>query len=106
MSGDIETFTASLYGELRRGDASMRDLKTRLVADVKKALVEVIAERPGTAWVDYHGHTKKVAEHGKLYDDATNDEIWFDHDGSETKPGYWKRGTIAYLTATFHVEDV
>ena len=106
MSGDIETFTASLHGELGRGDASMRDLKTRLAADVKKALVDVIAERPGTAWVDYHGHTKKVAEHGKLYDDATFDEIWFDHDGSDTKPGHWKGWTTAHIKASFHCEDV
>ncbi|RAQ81708.1 hypothetical protein COH21_012842 [Aspergillus flavus] len=75
----------------------MSDLKDRLPVQIRDVFPNKIAEKPDTAWVDYHGHTKKVAEHGKSYDDATNDEIWFDHDGSDTKPGHWKGWTTAHI---------
>jgi hypothetical protein len=65
----------------------MRDLKTRLTADVKKALVGVIADLPRTAFVDYYGYTRKVADHGKIYDNVSNEENTFSPDGSDTRPG-------------------
>jgi hypothetical protein len=106
MSSDRRPFEAELHGEHEGRHPSMGDLKGLLSVQIKDTLVNKIAERPGTAYVDYHGHTKKVAEHGKLYDDATNDEIWFDHDGSDTKPGHWKGWTTAHIKANFHFEDV
>ncbi|OQE25418.1 hypothetical protein PENSTE_c006G01773 [Penicillium steckii] len=106
MSNDRRPLEAELYGEHEGRHPSMGDLKNQLSVQIRDTFVNKIAERPGTAFVDYHGHTKSVAEHGKLYDDAINDEIWFDHDGSDTKPGHWKGWTTAHIKADFHFENV
>lgn len=53
----------------------MGDLKNSLSEGVKGALVKVIAERPGTTYVDYDGRTKTVAAHGRLYDDVSAEEL-------------------------------
>lgn len=84
----------------------MGDLKNRFSVQIRDTFVNMIAPRPGTAFVDYHGYSKSVAEHGKLYDDATNDGNWFDHDSTDTKPGYWKVWNTAHIKAYFHCEDV
>ena len=44
----------------------MPDLQKNLTRKVRDKLVDVIADQPGTAWVDYNGITRKVTEHGKL----------------------------------------
>jgi lipoprotein-anchoring transpeptidase ErfK/SrfK len=106
MSDGSETFSADLYGEHQGRHPSMDDLKTHLAVQVIDKLVDVIAERPGTASVDYHGRTRKVAEHGKIFDEVSDEEITFGPDGSDTHAGRWKGWTTAHITAKFHVESI
>ncbi|EAU30331.1 predicted protein [Aspergillus terreus NIH2624] len=106
MSSNTKTFYADLYGEHEGRHPSMGDLKNRLAVDVKKKMVDVIADRPGTAYVDYQGETRRVADHGKLYDDASGEELTFGPDGSNTNPGHWKGWTTAHLRTTFHFDDI
>jgi hypothetical protein len=106
MSGNTKTFSTDLYGEHEGRHPSMGDLKNSLTEGVKGALVKVIAERPGTAYVDYGGRSKTVTAHGKLYDDVSAEELTFGPDGSDTKPGHWRGWTTAHLKATFRFEDV
>ncbi|KAJ5110376.1 hypothetical protein N7532_000911 [Penicillium argentinense] len=106
MSGNTKTFRADVYGEHQGRHPSMGDLKNRLSTEVRAKLVDTIAARPGTAYVDYNGITKAVAEHGKLYDDAQGEEITFGPDGSDTNSSRWKGWTTAHVKTTFHFEDI
>ncbi|KAJ5725758.1 uncharacterized protein N7483_007115 [Penicillium malachiteum] len=106
MSNNTETFTADLYGEVGRHHPSMGNLKGQLTTDVKVKLIDTIATRPDTAYVDLDGIIRKVAEHGRLYDDAFDENITFGPDGSSTHGNYWKGWTTAHIKATFHFEDL
>ncbi|KAJ5725760.1 uncharacterized protein N7483_007117 [Penicillium malachiteum] len=105
MSGDTKAFKTDLYGEHEGRHPSMQDLKNRLSSDIKVNLADIIAERPGTAYVDYDGITRKVAEHGRLYDDAFDENITFGPDGSDTISSRWKGWTTAHIKTTFHFEN-
>lgn len=106
LSGNGRPLEAELYGEHKGQHPSMDDLNNRLSVQIRVTFVSKAAERPSTAFVDYHGRIKLVAEYDKLYDAATNNEIKFDHDGSDTKRGYRKGWTTAHIKANFHFEDV
>lgn len=106
MSVNTKTFSTDLYGEHQGRHPSMDDLKNSLSERVKLALVKLISERPGTAYVDYDGRTATVAAHGKLYDSVSAEELTFGPDGSNSSNGRWKGWTAAHLKADFHFEDI
>ncbi|KAJ5308968.1 hypothetical protein PENANT_c020G01509 [Penicillium antarcticum] len=106
MSDNTKTFKTSPYGEREGRHPSMQDLKNRLTTDVRAKLADTTAACPGTAYVDYDGIIRDVSKHGKLYQDAENEEIIIGPDGSDTNTSRWKGWTTAHVKTTFHFEDI
>ncbi|OJJ05853.1 hypothetical protein ASPVEDRAFT_45316 [Aspergillus versicolor CBS 583.65] len=102
---ETKIFETDLWGEHRGRHPSMPDLKNRLSVEIREKLANEVAGRPGTAYVDYKGRIRKVADHGKLYDDAHAEELTFGPDGSDTGKN-WHGWTTAHLKVEFDVESI
>ncbi|KAG2210177.1 hypothetical protein INT46_009716 [Mucor plumbeus] len=65
-----------------------------------------LVHRPGTAYVEYIGQPAKVAEHGKMYIYAGEENFKFTNPISTTHSGSWDKTETVEYSANFDVDTI
>jgi hypothetical protein len=105
----IKTFSVSHRGTHTGRHPQWDDCYIKVRREAREKMVSVIAERPKTGYVNYHGHTKTV-EGGTLayeFNEADNEEkVVYENPDSHTDSHGWRGTVTVRLTTTFVVSTL
>ncbi|KAJ6113517.1 hypothetical protein N7523_006834 [Penicillium sp. IBT 18751x] len=86
----------------------MDDLQITVANEARQFLVDQLAERPGTAYVEYSGRRKRVTEHGLMYVyNGTEDIKYTDPDSfTDGNKNKWSGTITVDLAADFRQQPI
>lgn len=86
----------------------MRDTEITVTNQTRDGLFNQIANRPGTAYAEYSGRSKRVTEHGEGYIYTGKEEISISdpHSDTDGRRNKWTGTVTIDLTAYFRVTSL